>query len=123
MKRSILAIGVGLAIFVLFGMLTRATWGGASGNSVLFLFGGVVGMLVAGYVTAWISRRAYIAHTLGVAVLCIVASVIVGYFTGVHHDWARWAVGTFSAILFTTWSGLFRCWQISTSQKSYVIVA
>ena len=112
MIRSILAVIAGCAVFMLFGMAMRATWSEES-DSTLTLFGALAGWLASGYVTALISRRAYIAHTFVVFVLCAGLPAIIGHFTGMHRDWMRWGVGVSNAAIAMTWSGLLRSWQVS----------
>jgi len=112
MIRSVLAIGSGFVFFMVWGFLTGAAWGSGR-SSPLSLFGGALGMLLTGYIAACLSRRAYLTHTFVVALLCIAVTAFVGHSNGVQRDWGRWGVGAFTAILWTTWSGLFRNWQLS----------
>lgn len=121
MKRSILAIGCGLAVFLVFGLLTRAIWGSPAPHSALTLLGALAGTLLAGYITAFISRRAYFAHTLVTAGLCLVVPLIVGLFTGLQRDWAQWTVGAVSGTALVTWGGLFRNWQVVRRQTGRLV--
>jgi hypothetical protein len=115
LPRSILAIISGVFVYGLYGILTGAFWQPSAWTNQapeLALFGLALSQLIAGYLTAFISKCAPITHILVMAALCIVIPVVIGTFTGVDRDWGRWIVGALSLIILTTWSGLFRILQL-----------
>jgi hypothetical protein len=115
LPRSVLAIVIGFSVYMFYGVLSDAFWQPPSwANQVpaLILFGVAATNLVAGYLTALISKREQIAHIFAMAGLCMIVPVVIRMFTGVNCDWGRWIVGALTMIICMTWSGLFRILQL-----------
>ena len=119
MPRSALAVGAGLLIFYSVSFATGLAWGryseGHSPTSILLA--SMLGAIVAGYFTAFVSGRAQMGHALCLAAVIIgwnlVVRVIELQHETTHVIWLRWAAGVFSAMTWIVGGALFRYWQVT----------
>jgi hypothetical protein len=115
LPRSVLAIVIGFSVYMFYGYISGSfPQPPAYGNQApaFILLGWTLTQLIAGYLTAFVSKRAQIAHILEMLALCLVVPVVIRMFTGIHYDWGRWIVGALTMTILMTWSGLFRILQL-----------
>jgi hypothetical protein len=115
LPRSILAIGIGFVVYMFYGYISGSiSQPPAYGNQApaFILLGWTLTQLIAGYGTAFISKRAQIAHILSMEALCLVVPVVIRMFTGIHYAWGQWIIGALTMTILMTWSGLFRILQL-----------
>jgi hypothetical protein len=110
MIRSISAVVIGYLVFCMASVMTRLFWSSPDQLSVFASYGSVLGMIGAGYVAAFISRRAPLTHSFAVAVLSLIVSLVIGH---LPHTFRIMTLGMLDSSLHFTWGGLFRVWQIS----------
>jgi peptidoglycan/LPS O-acetylase OafA/YrhL len=117
MRRSAWAIACGALLWYLVGFATGDAWGKYAGHESpdLVLLARVLAAVAAGYLAAFVGRRAEMGHALGVAALLVGWSVIVRFIELVQQTtelgWARWVVGAVSVAVWIVAGGLFRYWQ------------